>query len=59
MLIAVAGAASLLTPISTPANMMIMSPAGYRFGDYWKLGIVVMAWWLLTALVIVPLVWPF
>jgi di/tricarboxylate transporter len=59
MLIAVAGAASLLTPISTPANMMIMSPAGYRFGDYWKLGIVVMAWWLLTALVIVPFVWPF
>ncbi|WP_327640411.1 SLC13 family permease [Kribbella sp. NBC_00482] len=59
MLIAVAGAAALLTPISTPANMMIMSPAGYRFGDYWKLGLVVMAWWLLTALVIVPLVWPF
>ncbi|HET6989164.1 MAG TPA: SLC13 family permease, partial [Kribbella sp.] len=28
MLIAVAGAAALLTPISTPANMMIMSPAG-------------------------------
>ncbi|MEV6284013.1 SLC13 family permease [Kribbella sp. NPDC051770] len=59
MLVAVAGAASLLTPISTPANMMIMSPAGYRFGDYWKLGLVVLAWWLLTAIVIVPLVWPF
>jgi di/tricarboxylate transporter len=59
MLVAVAGAASLLTPISTPANMMIMSPAGYRFGDYWKLGLVVLAWWLLTALVIVPFVWPF
>jgi di/tricarboxylate transporter len=59
MLVAVAGAASLLTPISTPANMMIMSPAGYRFGDYWKLGLVVMAWWLLTAIVVVPLVWPF
>jgi di/tricarboxylate transporter len=59
MLVAVAGAASLLTPISTPANMMIMSPAGYRFGDYWRLGIVVLAWWLLTALLIVPLVWPF
>jgi di/tricarboxylate transporter len=59
MLIAVAGAASLLTPISTPANMMIMSPAGYRFSDYWKLGLPVMAWWLLTALVIIPLVWSF
>ncbi|TDO55220.1 citrate transporter [Kribbella sp. VKM Ac-2571] len=59
MLIAVAGAASLLTPISTPANMMIMSPAGYRFSDYWKLGLPIMAWWLLTALVIIPLVWSF
>ncbi|TDW77394.1 SLC13 family permease [Kribbella pratensis] len=59
MVIAVAGAASLLTPISTPANMMIMSPAGYRFGDYWRLGLVVMAWWLLTAIIIVPLVWSF
>jgi di/tricarboxylate transporter len=59
MLVAVAGAASLLTPVSTPANMMIMSPAGYRFGDYWRLGIVVLAWWLLVALLVVPLVWPF
>jgi di/tricarboxylate transporter len=59
MLIAVAGAASLLTPISTPANMMIMSPAGYRFGDYWKLGLPVLAWWLLTALIVIPLVWSF
>ncbi|MEV6273582.1 SLC13 family permease [Kribbella sp. NPDC051936] len=59
MVVAVAGAASLLTPISTPGNMMIMSPAGYRFGDYWRLGIVVMAWWLLTALLVVPLVWRF
>ncbi|TWD84022.1 citrate transporter [Kribbella amoyensis] len=59
MLIAVAGAASLLTPVATPANMMIMSPAGYRFGDYWKLGLPVMLWWLAVALVIIPLVWPF
>jgi di/tricarboxylate transporter len=59
MVVAVAGAASLLTPISTPGNMMIMSPAGYRFGDYWRLGIIVMAWWLLMALLIVPLVWRF
>ncbi|WP_410790852.1 SLC13 family permease [Kribbella sp. C-35] len=59
MLIAVAGSASLLTPISTAANMMIMSPAGYRFGDYWKLGLPVMLWWLATALLVIPLVWSF
>ena len=59
MLIAVAGAASLLTPISTPANMMIMNPGGYRFGDYWKLGLPVMAWWLVVALLVIPRVWDF
>ena len=35
----VAAAAALLTPVATPANMMVMEPGGYRFGDYWKLGL--------------------
>lgn len=59
MLVAVAGCAALLTPISTPANIMIMAPGGYRFGDYWKLGAVVMVWWFAVAMVIIPLVWAF
>ncbi len=59
MLIAVAGAASFLTPIATPANMMVMGPGGYRFGDYWKLGLPVMALWLVIAVAVIPLVWPF
>jgi di/tricarboxylate transporter len=56
---AVAGVASLLTPIATPANMMVMNPAGYRFGDYWKLGLPVMVWWLLVSLPVIPLIWSF
>ena len=58
MAVAIAGCAALLTPISTPGNMMIMSPGGYRFGDYWRLGLPVMVWWFVVALVVVPLVWP-
>lgn len=57
MVVAIAGSAALLTPIATPANMMIMSPGGYRFGDYWKLGLPVMCWWAVVALAVVPLVW--
>jgi len=34
-----------------------MTPGCYRFGDYWKLGLPVMAWWLLVGLVVIPLVW--
>jgi len=57
MVVAIAGCAALLTPIATPGNMMIMTPAGYRFGDYWKLGLPIMVWWFVVALLVVPLVW--
>ena len=58
MCISVASSAALLTPVATPANMMIMQPAGYRFGDYWKFGLAVMALYAAVALFLVPLIWP-
>lgn len=57
MLVAVAGAASFLTPIATPANMIVMGAAGYRFGDYWKLGLAVSAAWFVVAIGLIPLIW--
>ena len=39
MSVCVAAAAAFLTPVATPANMMVMGPGGYRFGDYWRLGL--------------------
>lgn len=57
--IAVAGAASFLTPIATPANIMVMKPGGYRFGDYWRLGLPLAILFLLVAVFYVPLIWPF
>ena len=57
MVVAIAGCAALLTPIATPGNMMIMTPGGYRFGDYWKLGLPIMAWWAAVAFLVVPIVW--
>ncbi|WP_082467374.1 SLC13 family permease [Leifsonia sp. Leaf264] len=59
MAVAVVSAAALLTPVATPANLMIQGPAGLRFGDYWKLGLPVMAVFLAVAVGIVPLVWRF
>jgi di/tricarboxylate transporter len=58
MSLAVASAAALLTPVATPANMMIMEPGGYRFTDYTKLGLPLLAWFFVVAVGIVPLVWP-
>jgi di/tricarboxylate transporter len=58
MLLAVAASAALLTPVQTPGNMMIMAPAGYRFGDYWKLGLPLLVLWLAVCLAVIPAVWP-
>jgi di/tricarboxylate transporter len=58
MAVAVAGAGSFLTPVATPANMMVQSPGGYRFGDYWRLGLPLLVAWLALALLVIPRVWP-
>jgi di/tricarboxylate transporter len=58
MLVAVAGAASFLTPIATPANMMVMGPGGYAFSDYWKLGLATTMAWFVVAVALTPLIWP-
>jgi di/tricarboxylate transporter len=59
MTVCVAAAAAFLTPVATPANMMVMGPGDYRFGDYWKLGAPLMALFFAVGVLIVPLVWPF
>ena len=59
MCVAVAAAAALLTPVATAANLMVMEPGGYRFGDYWKFGTPILVWYLAVTLVLVPLIWPF
>jgi di/tricarboxylate transporter len=59
MSVVVASAAAFLTPIATPANMMVLGPGGYRFGDYWRLGLVMLALYFAVAVGVVPLIWGF
>ncbi|MGC3993689.1 MAG: SLC13 family permease [Propionicimonas sp.] len=59
MALTVAGAASFLTPVATAANTMVMEPGGYRFTDYWKLGLPLLLLFLAVAVFWVPVVWPF
>jgi di/tricarboxylate transporter len=47
------------TPIGYQTNLMVYGPGGYRFGDYLRLGGPLNVLVLLTALLIIPLVWPF
>lgn len=59
MALTVAGAASFLTPVATAANTMVMEPGGYRFTDYWKLGLPLLLLFLAVAVFWVPLIWRF
>ena len=59
MAVCVASAAAFLTPVATPANLMLMEPGGYRFGDYWKLRLPLLLLFGVVAVVLVPLIWSF
>jgi di/tricarboxylate transporter len=37
--VAISASLSFLTPIGYQTNTMVYGPAGYRFGDYWRLGL--------------------
>lgn len=57
MFVTVVSSAALLTPVATPANLMVMGPGGYRFGDYAKLGLPLLVWYFVVAVGLVPLFW--
>jgi len=39
MAVAVAASCAFLTPIGHKNNTLILGPGGYRFGDYWRMGL--------------------
>ena len=57
--VAVAASCAFLTPIGHKNNTLIMGPGGYRFGDYWRMGlpleILIVAISVPTILVVWPL----
>ena len=58
MAVAIGASCAFLTPIGHQSNMLVMEPGGYRFGDYWRLGLPLS---LLVIAMGVPLllwVWP-
>jgi di/tricarboxylate transporter len=59
MAVTVSAAAAFLTPVATPANLMVMEPGGYRFTDYWKLGLPLLVLFGLVAVLLVPVFWSF
>jgi di/tricarboxylate transporter len=58
MAIAMAASASFTSPISHPANILVMGPGGYRFVDYIKVGVPLTIVVFVTVMVLLPMLWP-
>jgi di/tricarboxylate transporter len=40
-------------------GLLVMGPGGYRFGDYWKLGLPILGLFFVVSVFLVPVFWPF
>ncbi|GAA3908422.1 SLC13 family permease [Halomonas cibimaris] len=58
MVIAVSASCAFLTPIGHQSNTLVLGPGGYRFGDYWKLGLPLSLIVMAVAIPVILWRWP-
>lgn len=58
MVVAMGCGLVFMTPTSHPVNVFVMGPGGYRFRDFFRVGVPLTLLLCLTVLLVLPLVWP-
>jgi len=58
MAVAIGASCAFLTPIGHQNNTLILGPGGFRFGDYWRLGLPVEILVIAVSIPMLLLVWP-
>jgi len=58
MAVAVGASCAFLTPIGHQSNAMVMAPGGYRFGDYWRMGLPLEVIIIIVAMPVILWAWP-
>ncbi|MFV0244412.1 MAG: SLC13 family permease [Qingshengfaniella sp.] len=58
MAVAVAASCAFLTPIGHKNNTLVLGPGGYRFGDYWQMGLPLEVIVLLVSIPSILVFWP-
>lgn len=58
MAVATGAGCDFLTPIGHQCNTLVMGPGGYRFGDYWRLGLPLSVLVILIGVPLIDFVWP-
>ncbi|MBK1669318.1 SLC13 family permease [Rhodovibrio sodomensis] len=56
--VAIAASSTYLTPIGHQSNLLVMGPGGYKFGDYWRMGLPLDAIILVVSVPLITWVWP-
>ena len=58
MAVAIGAGCDFLTPIGHQCNTLVMGPGGYRFGDYWRLGLPLSVIVLIVGVAALTVIWP-
>ena len=58
MAVAIGASCAFLTPIGHQNNTLILGPGGFRFGDYWRLGLPLELLVIAVAVPLLLVVWP-
>ncbi|MDT3775961.1 SLC13 family permease [Nitrospira sp. MA-1] len=58
MAVAIGASCAFLTPIGHQNNLLVMGPGGYRFGDYWRMGLPLELLILLVSIPLLVFMWP-
>jgi di/tricarboxylate transporter len=58
MAVAIGASSAFLTPIGHQNNALILGPGGYRFGDYWRMGLPLKILILVVSVPLLAVVWP-
>ncbi|WP_417690493.1 SLC13 family permease [Pseudidiomarina sp.] len=58
MAVAIGASLPFLTPIGHQSNILVMGPGGYKFSDYWRLGLPLSVVMSVVALIMISLTWP-
>jgi di/tricarboxylate transporter len=58
MAVAIGASSAFLTPIGHQSNTLVLGPGGYRFGDYWRMGLPLEILIVSIAVPLITVVWP-
>ncbi len=59
MITAIAASSAFMTPVSSPVNTLVLTPGGYKFSDFIRIGVPFTLMVMAVSVVLVPMLYPF